>query len=64
MRFSYTYSTLPVSRTPMSSPTTQTGEDVLTEPLVPNEDEGGADAYRIPANCATVSIHVLDAKWV
>ena len=64
MHFSYTYSTAIVTRTPTSAPTTQSGDDILSQPLAPQEEFGGEANYSIPANCATVNMRVTDAKWL
>ena len=64
MRFTYTYSTTPTVRAPISMPNTQSSTDVLTMPLAPQEDTGDATNYAANGSCITVNIRVLDAKWL
>jgi hypothetical protein len=32
--------------------------------LGPGEESGTEQNYEVPANCATVTIRVIDAKWI
>jgi len=64
MRFTYTWTTSPLSRVPLSNSSSNSREDGLTEPLEPFKVSPVEDLFQAPAACITVNITVTDSRWM